>query len=123
MWKYTIVSSKNPKNMNVCDGFPEEVKEDLCGRTRILPYRMQDRYSRKRLPIKMKTIEMENKYLKAVFWPENGGRLYSLFDKVNNRDLLMTNPVYQPGNLAIRNAWLSGGIEWNLLVITCLPQG
>ena len=24
-----------------------------------------------------------------------------------------TNSVIQPGNLALRNAWLSGGIEWN----------
>ena len=43
----------------------------------------------------------------------DNGKLYSLFDKVNNRDLLMTNCVYQPGNLAIRNAWHSGGIEFN----------
>lgn len=93
---------------------PENMQQDLVGSMkRLLPYRMQDRYSRKRLPMKMKTIVMENEYLKAVFWPENGGRLYSLFDKVQNRELLMSNPVYQPGNLAIRNAWLSGGIEWN----------
>lgn len=92
---------------------PEELKEDLGYRTRILPYKVQDRYSRKRKPMKMKTIVMENKYLKAVFWPESGGKLYSLVDKVSGRELLMCNPVYQPGNLAIRNAWLSGGIEWN----------
>jgi hypothetical protein len=86
---------------------------DLGGRSPVLPYKVQDRYSRKRVPMKMKTIIMENEFLKAVFWPENGGRLYSLFDKVNNCELLMANPAYQPGNLAIRNAWLSGGIEWN----------
>lgn len=93
--------------------FPDKLKVGLGARTPILPYKVQDRYSRKRLPMKMKTIVMENEYLKAVFWPENGGRLYSLFDKVNNCELLMANPAYQPGNLAIRNAWLSGGIEWN----------
>ena len=92
---------------------PVEMQQDLGTRMRVLPYRMQDRYSRKRLPMKMKTIVMENAYLKATFWPENGGRLYSLFDKVQNRELLMCNPVYQPCNLGIRNAWLSGGIEWN----------
>lgn len=93
--------------------FPEWLKENLGTREITLPYKLQDRYSRKRLPLKFKTIEMENEYLKAVFWPENGGRLYSLYDKVHKRELLMSNPVYQPGNLAIRNAWLSGGIEWN----------
>ena len=98
---------------NISGEFPHWLKENMGVRERILPYKVQDRYSRKRLPLKMKTIEMENEYLKAVFWPENGGKLYSLYDKVQKRELLMSNPVYQPGNLAIRNAWLSGGIEWN----------
>ena len=36
------------------------------------------------------------------------------------------NPVFQPGNLAIRNAWFSGGVEWNMgirghSVYTCSP--
>lgn len=104
---------RKPGGHNISGEFPEWLKENLGVRERRLPYKLQDRYSRKRLPIKMKTIEMENEYLKAVFWPENGGKLYSLYDKVNNRELLMSNPVYQPGNLAIRNAWTSGGIEWN----------
>ncbi len=93
--------------------FPDWLSATLGIRDRYLPYKMQDRYSRKRLPMKMKTIVMENEFLKATFWPENGGKLYSLIDKVQNRELLMCNCVYQPGNLAIRNAWHSGGIEFN----------
>jgi hypothetical protein len=39
---------------------------------------------------------------------------------------LYVNPVLQPGNLAIRNAWFSGGVEWNIGTIghspfTCAP--
>lgn len=105
--------SKGEVSVACSEDFPDFLKVDLGNRSPILPYKMQDRYSRKRLPIKKKAIIMENKYLKATFWPEDGGRLYSLFDKVNGRELLMSNPVYQPGNLALRNAWLSGGIEWN----------
>lgn len=105
--------SKKPVISETVDDFPEELKKDLGTRSRILPYKVQDRYSRKRLPLTMKTIVMENKYLRATFWPESGGKLYSLFDKIEGRELLMSNPVYQPGNLAIRNAWMSGGIEWN----------
>jgi len=108
-----IFHNKQEINVNTHPDFPDALKVDLGARSPVLPYRMQDRYSRKRLPMKMKTIIMENEYLRAVFWPESGGRLYSLFDKVNQCELLMANPVYQPGNLAIRNAWLSGGIEWN----------
>lgn len=61
-----------------------------------------------------KVIVLKNEFLRATFWPEDGGRLYSLFDKEHDAELLMSSPVYRPGNLAIRNAWLSGGIEWNL---------
>ncbi|WP_340003969.1 DUF5107 domain-containing protein [Paenibacillus sp. FSL K6-0276] len=62
----------------------------------------------------MKSIVLENDVLKAVFLPEYGGRLYSLKDKRTNKDILYTNPVFQPANLAILNAWFSGGIEWNV---------
>lgn len=105
--------NKNEVNTKAHPDFPAELRVDLGNRSPILPYKMQDRYSRKRLPLKKKTIVMENEYLIATFWPEDGGRLYSLFDKINNAELLMSNPAYQPGNLALRNAWLSGGIEWN----------
>ena len=46
--------------------------------------------------------------------PELGGRLYSLFDKENQQELLFTNPILQFANLSILNAWFSGGIEWNM---------
>lgn len=108
-----IFHKKDAVEMKTVPEFPEEMKVDLGNRSPVLPYKMQDRYSRKRLPLKKKTIVMENAYLVAKFWPEDGGKLYSLFDKEHNRELLMSNPVYQPGNLALRNAWHSGGIEWN----------
>lgn len=105
--------AKAPVEQSCAPDFPQALREDLGNRSPVLPYQMQDRYSRRRIPLQKKTIVLENEYLIASFWPEEGGRLYSLFDKVNNAELLMSNPVYQPGNLAIRNAWLSGGIEWN----------
>lgn len=93
---------------------PDEWREGLGAQMKVLPYTVQDRYSRKRIPLKLKCMVLENEFLRAEFLPEYGGRLHRLFDKVKGEDLLMTNPVIQPGNLAIRNAWLSGGIEWNI---------
>ncbi len=81
---------------------------------RVLPYRMQDRYSRKRHSIQLKTIILENNILRATFLPDYGARLYSLYHKTQERELLFCNPVFQLANLAIRNAWFSGGIEWNV---------
>ncbi len=81
---------------------------------RFLPYKVQDQYSRKRSETIQKVIILENEILKATFLSEYGGRLYSLYHKQMERELLFKNPVIQPGNLAILNAWISGGIEWNV---------
>ncbi len=93
---------------------------------RVLPYRMQDTYSRQRAPLTFEAAILENEILKATFLPQLGGRLVSLFHKPENRELLCRNPVFQPANLAIRNAWFSGGIEWNIgqfghTFTTCAP--
>ncbi len=34
--------------------------------------------------------------------------------KASGQELLYRNPVFQPANLALRNAWFAGGVEWNL---------
>lgn len=100
--------------MNVSEGFPEELSREGGHLERVLPYLLQDRYNHTRALSGHKSIVLENEYLEARFLPRLGGRLHSLYDKVEKRQLLFTNTVIQPGNLAIRNAWLSGGIEWNI---------
>ncbi len=81
---------------------------------RVLPYRMQDQYQRNRQPLQFQAVILENQILRATFLPEMGGRLVSLFHKPEEKELLSKNPVFQPANFAIRNAWFSGGIEWNI---------
>jgi len=96
-----------------------EVKADLkyLGKGMIptmLPYKLQDGYDRDRKPRAFKAAILENDYVKAVFLPELGGRLWSLYDKELKRELLYVNSVFQPGNLGLRNAWFSGGVEFNV---------
>lgn len=93
---------------------------------RVLPYLVQDRYDRQKQPTPLQVAVLENDTLKATFLLPMGGRLLSLVHKPTNRELLSRNPVFQPANLAIRNAWFSGGIEWNAgqyghTVFTCSP--
>ena len=83
------------------------------GHATCLPYKMQDRYDCGREPRAFQAAVLENECLKAVFLPELGGRLWSLWHKRAKRELLFANPVFQPGNLAVRGAWSSGGVEWN----------
>ena len=76
----------------------------------ILPYTTQDQYDRSQKDSTLNTIVLENEKLKATFYPQFGGRLASLYDKVKKKELLFDNPVFQPANLALRNAWFSGGV-------------
>jgi hypothetical protein len=91
-----------------------------------LPHRFQDGFGRTRSDRDFKVAVLENEFLRATFLLELGGRLWSLVHKPTGRELLYVNPVFQPGNLAIRNAWFSGGVEWNIGVRghaahTCSP--
>lgn len=106
---------------------PEERKSIGKGMiSTMLPYKLQDGYNRNRKPRAFKAVRLENEYLCAIFLPELGGRLWSLFDKKKGRELLYKNPVFQPANLALRNAWFSGGVEFNVGIkghnpLTCSP--
>ncbi len=80
----------------------------------VLPYRRQNHYGRTLAPQTLPAIEMSNEHLRAVFLPSLGGRLWSLEDRASGRDLLFQPDAIQFGNLALRDAWFSGGIEWNL---------
>ena len=103
------------------EDFPENLKEGLGHLSKPLPYLMQDRYTRERKLLGLKSFVLENEYLRVTVLPEFGGRIHEIYDKVAGEQLLFTNPVIQPGNLAIRNAWLSGGIEWNFGLIGHSP--
>ncbi len=92
----------------------------------LLPYTEQDGYDRQRNERAFRAAILENRYLKAVFLPELGGRLWSLTDKESGREVLYKNSVFQPCNLALRNAWFSGGVEFNVGIkghnpLTCSP--
>ena len=107
---------------------PGEIRQNITyGHVpNILPYAMQDGYSRERKPRDFRAAVLENEFLRATFLLELGGRLWSLYHKPSQRELLSVNPVFQPANLALRNAWFSGGVEWNIGTIghtpfTCAP--
>ena len=90
------------------------------------PYRALDNYSRHLSGETLDAYILENENLRATFVPARGGKLWSLFDKRAQKELLFSNPVARPAYLATRNAWCSGGIEWNCGIFghtpfTCSP--
>lgn len=102
-------------------GEREEIFEGYGRIERMYPYRQNDDYRRE---LKLQTTQaaiLENDHLRAVILTEFGGRLWELWDKKKGKDLLYTNDVIRFSNLATRNAWFSGGVEWNIGVIGHSP--
>ncbi len=108
-------ASLNP--FMICDeSVTEELRENIGKgmlKTRI-PYKDQNMYNRTFDHKTYKAAILENEHLKAVFLPELGGRLWSLYDKDAQRDLVYENGAVIYGNLGFSNAWFVGGVEWNV---------
>ncbi len=79
----------------------------------IYPYSMQDDLSRVKGDRTYRAVFLENEYLKVTCLPELGGRLFSVLDKTKNEEMFHVNHVIKPGMIAMRGAWISGGVEWN----------
>jgi tetratricopeptide (TPR) repeat protein len=77
------------------------------------PYVMQDHLSRTKVDREYRALYLENEYLKVTCLPELGGRIHSVWDKTRNAEMFHTSSVIKPGMIAMRGAWISGGIEWN----------
>lgn len=111
---------KNPhQSKSDIDNF-EGLFIDYGWRETSYPYTQQNSYveeTEHEIPVAI----LENDYLYAEFLPTLGGRLWKLYDKKKQRDILYTNDVIRFRNLSIRNAWFSGGVEWNCGIIGHSP--
>ncbi|MCL5283291.1 MAG: DUF5107 domain-containing protein [Armatimonadetes bacterium] len=78
------------------------------------PYPMLDDLGNQQPEIRSyHTVVVENGKLRLVILPELGGKLHSIQDLETGTQFLYTNPVVRYGLVALRGAWLSGGIEWS----------
>ncbi|MEV7619188.1 DUF5107 domain-containing protein [Microbacterium sp. NPDC089321] len=109
-------------------GLPDAIAENIrYGQVAsIHPYLLQDQYTRERTAAPMRLAVLENDLMRAEFALDLGGRLVRLLDKASGRDLVYRNEIFQPANLGLRNAWFSGGVEWNIGMrghwpLTCAP--
>jgi hypothetical protein len=100
----------------VGEGIPEEVASGArWGKAaNIYPYPLQENYTRETSATGLTAVVLENEHVKATFLPQLGGRLWELTDKASGKELLHTQDRIQFANLALRNAWFAGGIEYNI---------
>ncbi|WP_208874961.1 DUF5107 domain-containing protein [Streptomyces armeniacus] len=102
--------------------------EAAYGRPRtLLPYGPQNGHARTARRRGLPVVVLENDVLTATFVPSLGGRLWSLVHRPAERELLHRPAVLRPVNMALRGAWVPGGVEWNFGVsgarwpLTCAP--
>ena len=97
----------------------------LADKVRIYPYTLLDDLTDRREAKSYQAVYLENEFLKAIVLPELGGHLYSLYDKVNKREVFYRNNVVKYGLVSLRGAWISGGMEFNFpnghTVVTVSP--
>lgn len=79
----------------------------------VYPYSMQDHLLREKADRTYKAVFLENEYLKVTCLPELGGRLHSVLDKTTGQETFHLNHVIKPSMIALRGAFISGGVEWN----------
>ncbi|WP_328333531.1 DUF5107 domain-containing protein [Kribbella sp. NBC_00382] len=110
-------SSQDMHHVENLAELPAEMRENMTYPDHLqtmLPTLVQDGYDRDLVERELPSLVLENDRLRATILPSLGGRLYSLGHKASGDELLYRNPVLQPANLALRNAWFAGGVEWNL---------
>lgn len=115
-----LSQSRQPhQTKSIIDDF-EGLFIDYGYRETSYPYTQQNAYSEE-TEQEITVAVLENEHLYAEFLPTLGARLWKLFDKKNQKDILYTNDVIRFRNLSIRNAWFSGGVEWNCGIIGHSP--
>jgi tetratricopeptide (TPR) repeat protein len=95
------------------DPLPPLAEWQKRGGRPIYPNPRLDDLTRHRVARSYRAVYLENEYLKVTVLPEMGGKVWAIFDKTANRDVLYSNHVVKYGMIALRGAWVSGGIEWN----------
>lgn len=83
------------------------------GYWRIYPYAMLDDLREEKYGRTYTALVLENEFIRVTVLPELGGHLYSAYDKAAGREIFYTPKVIKPGLVALRGAWIAGGIEFN----------
>ena len=83
------------------------------GYWRIYPYTMLDDLVDEKRERTYTALVLENEFIRVTVLPELGGHLYAAYDKAAGREIFYTPRAIKPALVALRGAWIAGGIEFN----------
>ena len=102
-------------------GRPSRTRCSTPGRTYqgaqgpIYPYPLLDQLSSEKEDRAWQALWLENEYVKLSVLPEIGGRIFTAEDRTNGYDFFYRQHVIKPALIGMLGAWISGGVEWNVL--------
>ena len=92
---------------DIFDGAMEDMRSPQ------LPYLTQDLWTCDRKQEDIQAYTMETDALKVTITPQFAGKVWGIYDKVRERELLYANRAHQPANIGALKSWAAGGAEWN----------
>ena len=102
--------------------YPFSHPDPVVNISTVYPYWKFLEYSSESVQQSWKMVVLENDYVRVKIFPEIGGKVWSIYDKVNERELVYDNDAVKFRNIAHRGPWTSGGIEFNYGVIGHAPS-
>jgi len=83
------------------------------GSRSVYPYTFINDYKPGKYDREYEVVRLENEFIYVDIVPQLRGRIQGAVDKRNNWDFLYYNHVIKPAEIAVRSAWISGGLEYN----------
>ncbi|MGJ5816496.1 DUF5107 domain-containing protein [Paludibaculum fermentans] len=80
------------------------------------PYTLRDEITQRTVPVKYRSVVLENEYLRCTVLPDLGGHLYGCTDKTNGAEMFYANRSIKKAKVSYRGAWAAFGIEFNFPV-------
>lgn len=80
------------------------------------PYTLRDEITQRTVPVKYRSVVLENEYLRCTILPDLGGHLYGCTDKTNGAEMFYANRSIKKAKVSYRGAWAAFGIEFNFPV-------
>ena len=79
---------------------------------RIYPYPYDDGQTRRTEDVDYPMLFLENEFILLKIAPEQGGRIYTAYDKTNDYKWFYENDVVKPSMIGMVGNWRSGGNAW-----------